>query len=205
MNRRTLLALATLGTAWGSSAWGHAGPHRPVKSSPETRGQRPLPQGLGGPLDLVDARGQRFGLERVQGRPALLFFGFTRCNATCPVALFAARELLREAPLMKAPAVLFVTLDPLSDGPREVGEYVARFDPRIIGLTGTPQQIERAADRYGVGLRPGPDGPDHSSMWYLLDGQGRLRSVFTHDSRAHDLAQGVAALSAPQLVGEVRP
>lgn len=156
----------------------------------------PPPQGIGGPLALVDTQGRRFGLERVAGRPALLFFGFTHCGATCPVAMLTAAQVLASFDGGAAPALLFVTLDPLSDGPRELAAHLARIHPRIIGLTGRPDQVEQAAERYGVALRSSGQGLEHSAMWYLLDGRGRVRRVYPYTTPA---AQLVEDLRLPSL------
>ena len=156
---------------------------------------REVPADVGGALDLVDHHGERFALARVAGRPALLFFGFTHCGTTCPQALGTAREVLHALAPRDA-SVLFVTLDPLSDGPEQLRTFVQRLDARIIGLTGSPQQIERAADAYGVGLRMRSQRLEHSSMFYLLDAGARVRRVYPHDTPAAALVADIRRLRA---------
>jgi len=153
---------------------------------------RETPPGIGGALDLVDHDGTRFALSRVAGRPALVFFGFTHCGTTCPIALATAREVLHT--LAASAAVLFVTLDPLNDGPEQLRTFVQRLDPRIVGLTGSPQQIERAVDAYGVGLRMRGVALEHSSMFYLLDAASRVRRVYPHDTPAAALVADIRRL-----------
>ena len=70
-----------------------------------------------------------------------------------------------------------------------------RIDPRIIGLTGSPAQVERAAENYGVGIRQVQGSVEHSSMWYLLDGQARVRRVYAHSTPAHELVADLRRLS----------
>jgi protein SCO1/2 len=152
------------------------------------------PPGVGGALDLIDQRGQRFALARMAGRPVLVFFGFTHCGSTCPLALATARELLRAAPPGDAPAVVFVTLDPLADQPEQLRTFVERIDARIVALTGSPQQIEQAAERYGVGVRGHAGALEHSSMFYLLDGAARVRRVYPHTTTAAALLADVRRL-----------
>jgi protein SCO1/2 len=179
------------------------------------------PAGVGGALDLVDQRGQRFALQRLAGRPVLVFFGFTQCGSTCPVALATARQVLHASPPGQDPAVVFVTLDPLTDGPQQLRTFIERIDARIIGLTGSPHQIEQAAERYGVGVRGNaaplalqafpPGGTEHlrsgravtqartlehSSMIYLLDGAGRVRRVYPHTTPADSLMADIRRLQA---------
>lgn len=154
----------------------------------------PPPPGIGGPVDLVDDRGERFTNARLQGRPALVFFGLTHCGITCPVALATAKQLLASASVMRAPAVVFVTLDPLNDDAATLHQFLSNFDRRLIGLTGTPAQIERTADRFGVGTRNTDGRLEHSSMWYLLDGHGRVRRVYGINTPAAQLASDVERL-----------
>jgi protein SCO1/2 len=178
------------GLLWAGAALVQAGTLR--------HGDAP-PAGLGGPLDLMDSQGRRFGLGQVAGRPVLLFFGFTHCGSTCPMALLTAAQVLASTPRSLQPAVLFVTLDPLSDGPRELAAYLGAIDARIVGLTGHPDQVEQAAGRYGVAVRPRPGGTglDHSSRWYLLDIHGRLRRVYRHDTPATHLLEDLRILALP--------
>jgi cytochrome oxidase Cu insertion factor (SCO1/SenC/PrrC family) len=86
------------------------------------------PADVGGELNLTDQRGQRFALQRVAGRPVLVFFGFTHCGSTCPIALATAREVLHASAPGQVPAVVFVTLDPLTDGPEQMRSFVERID-----------------------------------------------------------------------------
>ena len=146
------------------------------------------PAGIGGPIDLVDDRGRRFTNANLGGRPALLFFGFTHCGVTCPVALVTAKQLLHDASVMRAPAIVFVTLDPLSDDVPALHRFLGAFDPRLIGLTGSPTQIWDLADRFGVGIQHNSGRIEHSSVWYLLDGHGRVRRTYAYDTPASQIA-----------------
>jgi protein SCO1/2 len=154
------------------------------------------PADVGGALDLTDQRGQRFALQRVAGRPVLVFFGFTHCGSTCPIALATAREVLHASAPGQVPAVLFVTLDPLTDGPEQMRSFVERIDARIIGLTGSPRQIEQAVERYGVGVRGNAATLEHSSVFYLLDGAARVRRVYPHTTPATALMADIRRLQA---------
>ena len=179
MGRRVAFALAACVALWAQAAVAQG-----------WHGREPPPE-VGGALDLIDHEGARFALSRVAGRPVLLFFGYTHCGSTCPQALATAREVLHTLKSVDT-AVLFVTLDPLNDGPEQLRSFVQRLDPRIIGLTGSPQQIERAAEAYGVGLRTQASALEHSSMFYLLDAAARVRRVYPHNT------------PAPALVADIR-
>jgi protein SCO1/2 len=183
--RRLARAAAALGFAWTVL---NAGAH-------DLRHGRVPPADVGGELNLVDQHGAKFALSRLAGGPVLLFFGFTHCGSTCPIALGNARQVLHTLGPAAAASVVFVTLDPLNDGPEQMREFVQRIDPRIIGLTGSPVQIERAAENYGVGIRQVQGSVQHSSMWYLLDGQARVRRVYAHSTPAHELVADLRRLS----------
>ena len=146
------------------------------------------PQGVGGPIDLVDDRGRRFTNASLHRRPALLFFGFTHCGVTCPVALVTAKQLLHDTSVMRAPTIVFVTLDPLSDDVPTLHRFLDAFDPRLIGLTGSATQIWALADRFGVGIQHNDGRIEHSSVWYLLDGRGQVRRTYAYDTPASQVA-----------------
>jgi protein SCO1 len=177
-----LLALAAL------SAWA---------ADPPRHGFAP-PAALGGPIDLIDQHGAPFSLARVAGRPALVFFGFVGCSATCPIAMHHAQQILAAFGPGAAPSIVFVTLDPLTDTPRELAQHLAPIDSRLIGLTGDPLRIEHTAARYGVGVRHGDNGVEHSSMWYLLDPNGRLQRVYPYSTPVAELVADLRALQTPR-------
>jgi protein SCO1/2 len=184
--RRSLLAFMGCAALLAHAAHAHAN---------DWHGRSPPPE-IGGDLDLIDHQGAKFALSRLAGEPVLLFFGFTHCGSTCPVALAEARQVLHTLGPASRAAVVFVTLDPLNDQPPQLREFVQRIHPRIVGLTGSPLQVERAAERYGVGVRQAGGSIEHSSVWYLLDGQARVRRVYAHTTPAADLVADVLRLSA---------
>lgn len=142
--------------------------------------------GLGGPIELVDQDGHAFGLRQLGHRSALVFFGYTHCGTSCPTALVAARQVLARS--ASAPAIVFVTLDPLNDQPAALRAYLRNFDEHFIGLTGTPGAVGRVAERYGVGVERDSSSVAHSAKWYLLDPAGRLARVYSLDTPAEQLA-----------------
>lgn len=188
--RRRMLASLAMGLAGLAGVWPMA--HARVEPM---YGQPPA-EHLGGELDLTDQHGLPFSLARLSGRPGLVFFGATHCGSTCPAALMSARDVLGRFDGRDVPAIVFVTLDPLSDGPRELREHLGRIDPRLIGLTGSPSQVMRVADRYGVGTRPTASGIDHSAKWYLLDRQGQVRRVYPYSESPEHLAADLRRLES---------
>lgn len=143
---------------------------------------------LGGDFELVDQRGEVFSLSARRGRPLLLFFGFTRCAASCPTTLSKLGEVMRRLP---APAleVLFVSVDPAHDTPERLAEHGAGYAYPLTGLTGTPEQVAAVARRYGTGFSPAADGGvDHSSRTYLIDAEGAVRFLFSEEDGVEEMA-----------------
>jgi protein SCO1/2 len=135
---------------------------------------------IGGPFTLVDATGQPFSSAKLAGKPFAIFFGFTHCPDVCPTTLAKLAKLRRALGQGDdAFQILFVTVDPERDGPREVGAYADLFATPVIGLTGTPAQIEQIKKQYAVASvkAPLPNGDysvDHTASVFLMDRDGKF-------------------------------
>lgn len=141
---------------------------------------------LGGPFILTGADGQPFSSSRLAGKPYAIFFGFTRCGDVCPTTLARLVKLRREAGDEAALNIVFVTIDPNNDGPREVGQYAKLFNSPIIGLTGAPEQIDRVKKQYGIFAQPAAHPTpgmemEHSSAVLLFDRTGKLAGTIATD------------------------
>ncbi|MFD1626208.1 SCO family protein [Azospirillum griseum] len=156
---------------------------------------------LGGPFALTDQRGRAVTDRDFHGRVVVLFFGYTFCPDICPTDLQIVAEALdRLGPRADGVQPLFVTIDPQRDNPAQLAEFTALFSPRILGLTGTPDQVAEAAKRYRVYYARAQGGEsdaytmDHSAFFYLLDRQGRTARVLPHAVPADQLASALAEL-----------
>ncbi|GBD41414.1 hypothetical protein HRbin39_00795 [bacterium HR39] len=166
---------------------------------------------LGGPFELVDASGRTVTDRDFRGRWMLIFFGSTFCPDVCPTTLgTVAVALERLGPLADSVAPVFVSVDPERDTPEVVGEFVRQFDPRIVGLTGTPERIAEVAKRYRVfyrkvepeeygGAKGDPYLIDHSAWLYLFDPAGRFVKAFQHGVEPERLAAEIAAAMGEEL------
>lgn len=140
-------------------------------------------------FDLVDHHGNRVTEEDFAGRWQLVFFGFTYCPDVCPTTLATIAEVLDTLGTdADQVAPLFITVDPERDTPAVMAEYVAVFHPKLIGLTGTPEQIEAAAKSFRVYYAKAeeagaPDGylMAHSGYIYLMTPDGEYDAVFTEN------------------------
>lgn len=150
------------------------------------------PVAIGGPFDLVSAaNGQQVTDAAFRGRHMLVFFGFANCPDVCPMGLLAISEALKQLPAGAAAklAPVFITLDPERDSADTLKAYAEGFDPRIVALTGSRAAIDAAAKAYRVYHRKVdlPDSAlgytvDHSSIIYLMDGDGRYVTHYTHET-----------------------
>ena len=131
-------------------------------------------------FELIDQSGKPFSGGALAGRPYAIFFGFTRCPDVCPTTLMAISNALKHlGPQADRMSILFVTVDPERDTPEELRQYLAAFDARIIGLTGTEAQIAAAARGWNAfhNKIPEDDGTYtivHSAYVYLMDRANRL-------------------------------
>ena len=155
------------------------------------------PAAIGGPFQLTDQSGQTVTEKEMQGRPTLIFFGFTHCPDVCPTSLFEISEVLR-AMGQDADRVnsYFVSVDPERDTAAAMKDYLSSFDPHLKGLTGPPQDLAKVISEYRVYARKVPlkDGDytmDHTALVYLMDREGKFVAPFnlkrTPDEAATDL------------------
>lgn len=141
---------------------------------------------FGGPFTLVGADGKPFASARLLGKPYVLFFGFTRCGDVCPTTLSRLVKLRRQAGGDEAFRIVFVTIDPANDGPKEVGQYATLFNAPIIGLTGSQAQIDAVKKQYGIFAEPVPHAAmgqemEHTSSVLLFDRKGRFAGTIAAD------------------------
>lgn len=149
-------------------------------SSGKTGMSAPL---IGGPFTLTTQDGRQTTDADFRGHPFLVFFGYTHCPDVCPTSLFQISEVLKALGTDKQIKVLFVTVDPERDTPAVMKDYVSSFDPRILGLSGSPEAVAAAEKAYRVYSRkvPGRDGEysmDHTAIIYLMDKEGRFVNAF---------------------------
>jgi protein SCO1/2 len=139
---------------------------------------------VGGPFKLVDQNGRPFTNEDLDGKPFLVFFGFTHCPDVCPTALFEVSEIMRGlGPDAKKLSALFISIDPERDTPAVLKDYLSSFDPHLHGLTGTPEAVAATAKAYRayykkVPLKDGDYTMDHTALVYLMDKKGRFVAPF---------------------------
>lgn len=151
---------------------------------------------VGGPFTMTDQNGRRVTEKDFLGKHMLVFFGYTYCPDICPTELqvmMAALDQLGEQAEKVQP--VFVSIDPARDTPEVMKAYVENFGARLIGLTGSPEEVAAMAKAYRAyyaksGDTSSPDAylMDHSSIIYLMGPDGRFRKHFTYTTDAQRLA-----------------
>ena len=155
---------------------------------------------------LMDPQGRAVTSEDFRGRFQLIAFGYTFCPDVCPTTLVEMAEILKQlggrADRLQP---IFITVDPERDTGPVLKTYTEFFDPRILGLTGSPVLVKRAADnfkiRYAKVREPGapPDrySMDHSAGMVLLGPDGSFLKKFAYATSVADMAAEIdAALAA---------
>ncbi|WP_293548992.1 SCO family protein [Parvibaculum sp.] len=194
-----ILALAALAAPWlwrmgnGAVVQGKSGQAGAVQGS-----GRAL---IGGPFTLTDQSGKTVTDADFKGKYMLVYFGFTFCPDVCPTELqvmAGAMEKLGDKAEKVQP--VFVTVDPERDTPEALAKYVKQFDPRLIGLTGTPAQIAQVAKEYRVFYEKVKDDDgsgdytmDHSSVVYLMGPDGGFLSFFPPATSPDQMAEKIAS------------
>lgn len=149
-------------------------------------GKLPAAAAIGGPFELTGTDGKRFSSSTLAGKPFALFFGFTHCPDICPTTLLEMTNHLKAlGPRADKLNVVFVSIDPDKDTPEHLKLYLSAFDARIIGLTGTKEEVAKVAKSYRAFYErvPNKDGTDytmnHTASVYLMDAKGGLVSTLS--------------------------
>jgi protein SCO1/2 len=161
----------------------------------------PVKTAFGGPFTLVGADGKPFSSQALEGKPFAIYFGFTRCGDVCPTTLSRLVKLRREAANEGAMHIVFVTIDPANDGPREVGQYASLFNAPIIGLTGSQAQIDAVKKEYGIYAQPMPNAPmgkqmEHTATVLLFDHAGNFAGTVSSTDSDEDALLKIRKLVA---------
>jgi protein SCO1 len=156
--------------------------------------------GIGAHFLLMTSQGRRITDRSFPGQWLLVYFGYTFCPDACPTALNAIGNALDElGPRAAGVQPIFITVDPERDTPQVVADYVKAFDPRMVGLSGTPEQIAAAAKEFRVYYKVRPLGRgeyaiDHSSFIYVIDPQSRVVELLTGNLPGHSVAEELRRL-----------
>lgn len=148
-------------------------------------GSLPLSASIGGSFNLQGPDGKRVTEKDLIGKPFGVFFGFTNCPDVCPTTMLELSNRMRElGPEADKMRLVFISVDPERDTPAYLKTYVANFDPRIIPLTGTAEEIADVARKYRAVYRKVPTSTgytmDHTATVFLMDKAGKFAGTLAY-------------------------
>jgi len=157
---------------------------------------------IGGPFELVDSAGRTVRWSDFDGKYRVLYFGYAFCPDVCPLDVQRmmqgfARFKAAEPALAAQVQPIFVTIDPARDTPKVVGEFTHAFSNDLLGLTGTAEQVDRAARAFAVYYQKGEGTSggylmDHSRAAYLMGRKGEPIATLPVDQSAEAVAAELA-------------
>lgn len=159
---------------------------------------------IGGDFILTGSKGQKVRWADFQGQYRMVYFGFTNCPAICPTDVLRMSQGLeqfeREYPELGAKVQpIFISIDPERDRPEKVGEFVGNFHPRLIGLTGTPEETAAVARQFGTSAqKEAPDATGfynmaHSTFVTLFGPDGEPLGILPTDKGPEGIARELEA------------
>lgn len=155
---------------------------------------KPLPH-----FQLKDSEGHHFSNVHLQNAWHLVFFGYAHCPDVCPAMVDFVSGIWEKLPKrLKEPEqikFLFFSLDPERDSPYDLKNFLHRYDPRFLGITGDRKEVDKLVDQLGIhAVSSNPGVITHSGALLLLNRQGRLQATFSPPFKAEDLIQDLLLL-----------
>lgn len=157
---------------------------------------------LGGPFSLIDHNNKAVRSEDFLGQWVLIYFGFTHCPDICPDELEKMMEVVEEIDgISSLPNLtpILITIDPERDTPEAMAAYVKEFSPKLLGLTGSVQQVEEVSRAYRVYYSQGPKDEDndyivdHTIIMYLVGPDGQFLEYYGQNKRSPEISSSIAS------------
>src|SRR6266550_4114436 len=187
---------------------------RELSLQSETQTPEPLPGDFGGSFALTDQNGMRRADMDFRGKYMLIFFGYTYCPDVCPTTLAVEKEALDKLGTRANRIVpIFISIDPKRDTPDKLKSYLSSFDanqpstrPNFVGLTGTDEEVAKAAKAYRVFYRAHLDGfmagsagysIDHTGDVYLMSPEGKFVAYYSQGILPDEMAADLMVKTSP--------
>lgn len=157
---------------------------------------------IGGGFTLTNQEGDKVSDTDFAGQYRIIYFGYTYCPDVCPVDLQRLMQGLalaekNDPSLTKKIQPIFITIDPERDGPEQLKQYVSSFHPRLIGLTGTPDEIAEVAKKYLIIYDKREEAGaseylvDHSRQGYFFGPKGEPIALLPYDGTPQEIADEI--------------
>ncbi len=154
---------------------------------------------IGGDFKLTDYNGDVFDSRDYRGKLMLVYFGFTFCPDICPTAMQTMSDVLNITDKYNIEIKpVFITIDPARDDQNTLKQFLGNFNSKIVGLTGTEEEIKQVADKFKVfyaideSTKDSEDYLlDHSSFFYLMDGGGNYLTHFGIQTTPEEMADAI--------------
>ena len=166
---------------------------------------------IGGDFELTNHLGQKTTNDSFKGYHRLVFFGFTNCPDFCPDTLNNIGIIIDQIDKKNQLVPIFITVDPERDTVAKLKKYLTNFDSKIIGLTGTKEQIKSVKTKYKIFSKKimdvkkengesnnhhdehdhGGYSVDHTTIIYLMDKKGGYITHFSPDTKNSDMVKKI--------------
>ena len=208
-----LIVFALFGVVAAAALWRLDGLRQQTATVTQDSSPASSSDEFGGSFSLIDQHGMRRTDADFRGKYMLVFFGYTYCPDVCPTTLAVEAEALDKLGARASNIVpIFITVDPKRDTPEKLKSYLSAFDakppsqrPNFVGLTGTDEEIDKAAEGYEVYYKAHLDGRfggaedysvDHTGNVYLMSPEGKFVAYYSQgispDELVADLMQRVS-------------
>jgi protein SCO1/2 len=154
---------------------------------------------IGGPFTLIDQKGRTVTDADVITEPSLIYFGYTFCPDVCPLDMARNGEVVDIlAQTGKSATPIFISIDPKRDTPEVMAEYSEWVHPKMMGLTGSQEQVKAVSKAYRTYYKLHSDEGnefylvDHSTMTYFVLPSHGFVEFFRRDQSAEKVAEKAA-------------
>lgn len=157
--------------------------------------------GLGGDFSLINQDNVRMNLKDYRGKVVLLTFGYTHCPDVCSINLSRLKQVVKKLGKQGDQVqILFISFDPERDTPEHLKNYVAYFDPRFVGLTGSVEELIKVTQQYGSAFFKQEVNSAagylfaHTDYIFLVDQEGHLRAFYKTDAPLDQMKDDIQSL-----------
>ncbi|VAV86706.1 Cytochrome oxidase biogenesis protein Sco1/SenC/PrrC, thiol-disulfide reductase involved in Cu(I) insertion into CoxII Cu(A) center [hydrothermal vent metagenome] len=197
LSKNIIILLAVLAVIFAIALWNVIPESKRGNSVTAAQNTKAL---IGGPFSLIDHHGKKVSNEDYRGKYMLIYFGYTFCPDVCPMELQIMATALDQLPKKTLAEItpLFITLDPERDTVEVMAQYAPAFHSKLIGLTGSMEQIKAVKKAYRVygarekldeGADPGSYLVSHTSYIYLMDRNGEYVTHFKSRTDPDEMAK----------------